>query len=568
MSTSTIAVKITGNASSLSTASKDGASSLDKVGSKARSTGKLLLGAFGAAGVIEAAKSIIGSTDNLETSQAGLDQALASTHQKLSSYAEQIGVVQRQAQKYGFTNADVNNSLAVLTRATGSAEKAIQQQGLVEDIARARKISLASATDLLAKVDTGHIALLGRYGIATKDASGKTLTMQAAVAALTNKFGGAAATQAKTFTGKVQALKAQMTNVEAEIGTKVIPVIEKLATVVMGIIGWFSKGSIAAKAVEVALGLVTVALIANKVATIAAETWNAIWAVGVGVATAAQWVLNAAVVAGEIAMAGFVGPILLVIAGIALLAVGIYEAYKHFGPFHDAVQAVWEALQVGFDWVKSHWPLLLAILTGPIGLAVLLIARNWSTIVSGAEGAFDAVVGFVKGLPGRLLGYVSSLTGAGLRLGGAILSGIISGVSGALGKVADLGAAIANAGIKFVNVMLGDIRGGIRDLANALANVNVPGVGRAFDAASSALNSVASHIPNIPSFGTGGIVPGAIGAPQLIIAHGGENVQTQAQQAAGGGVHYWNVNIYESTDPTATARNLRTFARRNGVNFT
>ena len=33
-------------------------------------------------------------------------------------------------------------------------------------------------------------------------------------------------------------------------------------------------------------------------------------------------------------------PIVLVIAGIAALAIGLYEAYEHCGPFRDAVNAV------------------------------------------------------------------------------------------------------------------------------------------------------------------------------------------------------------------------------------
>ncbi len=36
-------------------------------------------------------------------------------------------------------------------------------------------------------------------------------------------------------------------------------------------------------------------------------------------------------------------------------------------------------------WVKSHWPLLLAILTGPIGLATLFIVDHWRKILDGAK---------------------------------------------------------------------------------------------------------------------------------------------------------------------------------------
>ena len=68
----------------------------------------------------------------------------------------------------------------------------------------------------------------------------------------------------------------------------------------------------------------------------------------------------------------------------------------------DVVQAV-------YGWVRQNWPLLLAILTGPIGLAVLAITRNWQAIKDGVTGAynwvvaqFDLLVGYVTGLPARI----------------------------------------------------------------------------------------------------------------------------------------------------------------------
>jgi hypothetical protein len=44
-----------------------------------------------------------------------------------------------------------------------------------------------------------------------------------------------------------------------------------------------------------------------------------------------------------------------------------------------------------FNWLKENWPLVLAILTGPIGLAVLAVVKN-----------FDEIVAFVKGVPKKL----------------------------------------------------------------------------------------------------------------------------------------------------------------------
>lgn len=102
------------------------------------------------------------------------------------------------------------------------------------------------------------------------------------------------------------------------------------------------------------------------------------------VTTAATTVLG-------VAMAILTSPITLIIVGIAAVAAGFYLAYTRIQWFHDAVDNV-----VGY--IRGHWPLLLAILTGPFGLATLYIVRH-----------FNQIVGFVAGLPGRIASAASGM---------------------------------------------------------------------------------------------------------------------------------------------------------------
>lgn len=89
-------------------------------------------------------------------------------------------------------------------------------------------------------------------------------------------------------------------------------------------------------------------------------------------------------------------PIMAIVTVLALLAVGIYEAYKHCKPFRDALDDVgrwftgvgkdviqWakdfkQWMVDAFDWVRSHWALLGAILLAPIApvLAIFLLFHN------------------------------------------------------------------------------------------------------------------------------------------------------------------------------------------------
>ena len=86
------------------------------------------------------------------------------------------------------------------------------------------------------------------------------------------------------------------------------------------------------------------------------------------------------------------GLFLTVLAGIIALFVVLYNKNENFrNAVKDAFETVKNAAETAFNWLKENWPLVLAILTGPIGLAVLAVVKN-----------FDTIVAFVKGVPQKL----------------------------------------------------------------------------------------------------------------------------------------------------------------------
>lgn len=91
----------------------------------------------------------------------------------------------------------------------------------------------------------------------------------------------------------------------------------------------------------------------------------------------AIWLVNIAMSAN---------PVVLVIAGLVALGVGLVIAYKKFGRFRAVVDAV-------FGFVKRHWPLVIGIFTGGIGLLVAYIVKHW-----------DGLIDFFSKLPGRITG--------------------------------------------------------------------------------------------------------------------------------------------------------------------
>jgi len=119
-----------------------------------------------------------------------------------------------------------------------------------------------------------------------------------------------------------------------------------------------------------------------------------------------------AISAGAAAVATLVAIAPLVLIGIAVAALA-YLIITHWDTIKQVTITVFEAvkgaIETAFNWVRDNWPLLLGIITGPIGMAVYLITTHWQTIKDGATAVkdwivdrFNDVVGFVTGLPGLL----------------------------------------------------------------------------------------------------------------------------------------------------------------------
>lgn len=128
------------------------------------------------------------------------------------------------------------------------------------------------------------------------------------------------------------------------------------------------------------------ALVAQKVAMVATTVATKAMAAG-------QWLLNAALTAN---------PIGLVVVAIAALVAGLVLAWRHSETFRNVVTGAFNAVRGAFSsllgaaqnvfgWLRNNWKTVATILTGPIGIAVVLIVKN-----------FDKIVGFAKSLPGRV----------------------------------------------------------------------------------------------------------------------------------------------------------------------
>jgi phage-related protein len=134
-------------------------------------------------------------------------------------------------------------------------------------------------------------------------------------------------------------------------------------------------------------------LVLDKVIAVATKAW-----------AAAQWLLNVAMTAN---------PIGLIVAAIVGLVAIVVVAYKKFGWFRKLVATVWKGIQAGVKgvvgFVKRNWKNILAILTGPIGIAVRIITANWDKIVRTAKALWRGLVKIWHAITGAISGAAKAI---------------------------------------------------------------------------------------------------------------------------------------------------------------
>jgi tape measure domain-containing protein len=76
---------------------------------------------------------------------------------------------------------------------------------------------------------------------------------------------------------------------------------------------------------------------------------------------------------------------------IVLIIAAIVAAIAVFALLYWKVDFFRRGVNAAFDWIKTNWPLLLAILASPIALAIAVIVRNFGRIKSAALDVFNYV---------------------------------------------------------------------------------------------------------------------------------------------------------------------------------
>jgi hypothetical protein len=220
----------------------------------------------------------------------------------------------------------------------------------------------------------------------------------------------------KNFVQQQREMKMAMDGLKVSIGTALMPIILSLAQVVTHLSSTFQPLLRSGTAVKIMIGLLIASFIALKALNMATQIQTGAKAMAglartVRIAAAAQWLFNAAMTAN---------PIGLIILALVALGVAFVVLYKKVGWFRNAVNAALGAVKNAavavFNWIKGHWPLLVAILTGPFGVAVYAIIKHFDKIKAAAKSAINFIIGGWNSLHFRIPGF--DPPGPGPKFGG------------------------------------------------------------------------------------------------------------------------------------------------------
>lgn len=235
---------------------------------KMASVGKAALIGLGAVAVGVATLSVA-ATNKYEEAHVRLVNAIKNTGSSWDEQADRVEKVSSSLRKLGFTDTDTESSLVSLVGATKDTKTAVDLMGLAADIAAGRGISLAAATGILTRVETGRISGLAKLNINIKDNEGNMISQAVALDRLRELYGGAAADSAETFAGKMRVLQADLDHVAVQIGEVLIPILLDLVNAGASVIDFLSRHQALAIALAIVIGGPLVAAMALYIAQLA-----------------------------------------------------------------------------------------------------------------------------------------------------------------------------------------------------------------------------------------------------------------------------------------------------------
>jgi hypothetical protein len=490
-----------------------------KYGSGFSSSIKGLLGAAVAtgavAGAISLGKQALGEAREAQVVGAKTEQLIKSTGGAANVTAGQVSdLAGALSEKTAMDDEAIQSGANLLLTFKNVANEAgkgndvfNQATAAALDLSSAGFGSVESASVMLGKAlndPAKGITALSRAGVTFTDQQKKQITamqesgnMLGAQKAILKEVQGQVGGVAEASKTAGDEARVAWGNLLETVGTALLPVMDALAVVFVSVIAPAITGMVTGVGAlvsvigsvigfiqqwAVVIGIVAAAFIVAYAQIIIFNIQVALAAVIQGtvaaatsVWTAAQWLLNAALMAN---------PIGLIVAGILLLIAAIVIAYKKSDTFRAIVQKSWAAIKAAVmavvNWFKGPfksfftstlpnffrsawetvknvaktalkvllviiggWPLLVYKILRKFGPQIASIFRQaWQAAKNAVVTGVNIVLGFIRGVPGKISNLASNFLQAGKNIGGKVIDGIRNGLSAAGGIISDVVAAV------------------------------------------------------------------------------------------------------------------------------
>lgn len=398
----------------------------------AASTAGGVLGALGieklASQAVDFGMQSVEAFKEAEDSQALLEQAYskfpAIADVNISKLRELNTALQS---KTGYDDDQIAASQATLAQFGLTGDQISKLTPLMLDYAAKTGSDLTTSAEAMGKAVMGQGRALKTVGIDFSDTGSSAGNFDQIMSGLTSTVGGTAETLGSTGAGQARILDATFGDLQETIGEKLLPIITgfqsflitDLIPAISGMVSWLSENPEILQAVAIAVGVLTVAIIAANIAMWAMAANPIVLlimaiVVAVGILIAGIWLLVAnwdAVVAWITQVwGGFIGWITDGLNAFgawwntfwAALGQFVSTAWNNWivNPIRAAVDWISTAIRIGMDAVSTAWNNTWNGLSG-------VVKGIWNGILGFIEGGINGVIDLINGM----IGAVNSVTG-------------------------------------------------------------------------------------------------------------------------------------------------------------
>jgi hypothetical protein len=230
----TLKLSILGDVDNLNKSLKTATKDVDTFGDKISKTGKMIGAAFVAAAAaagayavkigIEGVKAAI-EDEKAQTQLAlALENATGATKGQIAATEQSI---LQMSLATGVADDQLRPALGRLVRSTGDITKAQDLLAIALDVSTATGKPLETVAAALSKGFDGNTAALGKLGIGLSSAELKTMKFTDVQDKLTELFGGAAARNAETYSGRIARMQIAFDEAKETLGFALLPILQK-----------------------------------------------------------------------------------------------------------------------------------------------------------------------------------------------------------------------------------------------------------------------------------------------------------------------------------------------------